>query len=110
MSKAVGAVNNDSSFSFEHFKKEKREKDSNYIPDSKSPFNTLENHIPILDPSYKKIAEEVLSKLDNKHILIFEDYKGFYGFNESTGKRTESYSDIKDIYFDSILRDEGEEL
>ena len=109
MSKAVGAVANDSSLSFEHFKKEKREKNSNYVPDSKSPFNTLENHIPILNTRYRKLAESILSKLDNKHILIFEDYKGFYGFNEATGKRTESYHNINDIYFDSILR-EGEEI
>ena len=110
MSKAVGAVANDSSLSFEHFKKEKREKDSNYIPDSKSPFNALEEHIPILNTRYRKIAESILSKLDNKHILIFEDYKGFYGFNEATGKRTESYHNMNDIYFNSILREEGEEL
>jgi hypothetical protein len=43
-----------------------------------------------------------LSRLD-KHILIFEDYKGYYGYNEITHKRTESVADMNDIYFEDII-------
>ena len=103
MSKAVSSAGQDTMTSFEHFKKEKREKDSEYIPDSKSPFNTLESHIPILNKRDKRLAEEILSKLDNKNILIFEDYKGFYGYNEITHKITESVHEMKDIYFEDII-------
>lgn len=103
MSKAISSAGQDTMTSFEHFKKEKREKDSNYIPDSKSPFNTLENHIPILNKRDRKLAEEILSKLENENILMFEDYKGFYGYNEITHKRTESVADMNDIYFEDII-------
>ena len=103
MSKAVSSVGKSSESTFENFKKSQREKDSEYIPDTKSPFNSLENHIPILNKHYKKLAESILKKLDNKNIFIFEDYLGFYGFNEKTGKRTDSVTDMKNIYFEDII-------
>jgi hypothetical protein len=103
MSKAVSAVGKSDESSFENFKKSQREKDGEYIPDSKSPFNSLENHIPILNKKDRKLAEELLKKLGNKDILIFEDYLGFYGYNDKTGKRTDSVTDMKNIYFEDII-------
>ncbi len=73
--------------------------------------NNLEIKLPILPKNSseesKKIKEQISSIIKElKSIAIYEDINGFYGYNSQTGDRTYSCKDIKDILFETIIREE----
>ena len=78
-------------------------KKSDYTPDS-FPQGTDEiNKIPILCSSDVLKRNSILKQYPN-YITIYEDAKGFYGYNELTRRRTSSNRDMGKLYLEVLLK------
>lgn len=80
------------------YRAEKTKKEGRYIPDDPG--------YPIMNESKRNEATMILEKIGLPYIAIYEDINGFYGYNSQTGDRTYSCKDIKDILFETIIREE----
>ena len=77
-------------------------KKAGYTPDSFPQGTEDMNKIPVLCAADVLLRNSILKEYPN-YITIYEDSKGFYGYNEMTGIRTSSNKNMSKLYLEVLL-------